>query len=116
MKSIFPFVSTSYEVPMDAVRIARFPPVSSPEAFPSILWKDGSRSAAAAELMKITARELKELGVIERVIPETFRGEPLTQAAIVKRLKADLIYKLKELSSKELPELLEARYQRFRKY
>ena len=60
--------------------------------------------------------ELKELGVIERVIPETFRGEPLTQAAIVKRLKADLIYKLKELSSKELPELLEARYQRFRKY
>ena len=76
----------------------------------------GYSKSEAAELMKITARELKELGVIERVIPETFRGEPLTQAAIVKRLKADLIYKLKELSSKELPELLEARYQRFRKY
>ncbi len=90
--------------------------ILSPEGFASILWKDGSRSAEAAELMKITARELKELGVIERVIPETFRGEPLTQAAIVKRLKADLIYKLKELSSKELPELLEARYQRFRKF
>lgn len=90
--------------------------ILSPEGFASILWKDGSRSAEAAELMKITARELKELGVIERVIPEKFRGEPLTQAAIVKRLKADLIYKLKKLSSKDLPELLEARYQRFRKY
>ncbi|MHC5267644.1 acetyl-CoA carboxylase carboxyl transferase subunit alpha [Enterococcus sp. LJL98] len=90
--------------------------ILSPEGFASILWKDGSRAKEAAELMKITARELKELDVIERVIPETFRGEPLTQAAILKRLKSELIYKLKELSAKELPELLEARYQRFRKF
>jgi acetyl-CoA carboxylase carboxyl transferase subunit alpha len=90
--------------------------VLSPEGFASILWKDGSRAKEAADLMKITAQELKELGIVERVIPETFRGEPLSEAAIVKRMKSDLIRKLKELSTKDLPELLEARYQRFRKY
>lgn len=90
--------------------------VLSPEGFASILWKDGSRAKEAADLMKITAQELKELGIVERVIPETFRGEPLSEAAIVKRMKSDLVRKLKELSAKELPELLEGRYQRFRKY
>lgn len=90
--------------------------VLSPEGFASILWKDGSRAKEAAELMKITAQELKELGIIERVIPETFRGGKLTEEAVIKRLKSDLIRKLKELSEKELPDLLEGRYQRFRKY
>ncbi|WP_426096294.1 carboxyl transferase domain-containing protein, partial [Escherichia coli] len=44
--------------------------VLSPEGFASILWKDGSRAAEAAELMKITAPELRELGIVDRVIPE----------------------------------------------
>ncbi|MEG0293330.1 acetyl-CoA carboxylase carboxyl transferase subunit alpha [Enterococcus sp.] len=90
--------------------------ILSPEGFASILWKDGSRANEAAGLMKITARELKELDVVDRVILETFRGEPLTQEAIIKRLQSDLIHKLKELTRKELTELLEDRYQRFRKY
>lgn len=90
--------------------------ILSPEGFASILWKDGSRAKEAAGLMKITARELKELDVVDRVILETFRGEPLTQEAIIKRLQSDLIHKLKELTRKELAELLEDRYQRFRKY
>lgn len=90
--------------------------ILSPEGFASILWKDGSRANEAAGLMKITARELKELDVIERVVLETFRDEPLTQEAIIKRLQKDLIFKLNELSAKDVPELLEARYQRFRKY
>lgn len=90
--------------------------ILSPEGFASILWKDGSRANEAAGLMKITARELKELDVVDRVILETFRGEPLTQEAIIKRLQSDLIHKLKELTRKELAELLEDRYQRFRKY
>lgn len=90
--------------------------VLSPEGFASILWKDGSRAKEAAELMKITAQELKELKIVERVIPETFRGEKIAEAAIIKRLKDDLIRKLQELSAKDVSELLEARYQRFRKY
>ena len=90
--------------------------VLSPEGFASILWKDGSRANEAAELMKITAPELKELGVIERIIPETFRDESLTNEEIIARMKTDIIYKIKELSQKDSDELLEARYQRFRKY
>jgi acetyl-CoA carboxylase, carboxyl transferase, alpha subunit len=90
--------------------------VLSPEGFASILWKDGSRANEAAELMKITAKELKELGIVERLIPETFRGEALSEEDIIKRMKADLVHKLKELSAKETDELLEARYQRFRKF
>lgn len=90
--------------------------VLSPEGFASILWKDGSRAEEAADLMKITAQELKSLGIIEQVIPETFRGEPLTQDAVVHRIKTDLIWKLKELSQKETKQLVEDRYQRFRKF
>ena len=44
--------------------------VLSPEGFASILWKDSSRSAEAAKMMKLTAADLKKLGVIERVFPE----------------------------------------------
>ena len=44
--------------------------VLSPEGFASILWKDGSRASEAAKVMKITAADLKELGVIEKVIRE----------------------------------------------
>ena len=53
--------------------------VLSPEGFASILWKDGSRAAEAAELMKVAATELFDLEVIDRVIPETFNGEPLSK-------------------------------------
>jgi len=90
--------------------------VLSPEGFASILWKDGSRSEEAADLMKITAQELKDLGVIEQVIPETFRGEALSAKSVVHRIQTDLIWKLKELSKKNTAELVEERYQRFRKF
>lgn len=90
--------------------------ILSPEGFASILWKDGSRAAEAAELMKITANELFEMKVIDRVIPETFNGEKLPQEQINSTLKQALIEKLTELAKQELDELLEARYQRFRKF
>ena len=44
--------------------------VLSPEGFASILWKDGKRAKEASEIMKITAMDLKSLGVIEQIIPE----------------------------------------------
>ena len=44
--------------------------VLSPEGFASILWKDGKRAKEAAEVMKITAKDLLELGIIEKIIPE----------------------------------------------
>lgn len=90
--------------------------ILSPEGFASILWKDVSRAKEAAELMKITAQELKELTIIDRVISEEINGEPLEQVKINRIIKTALINKLSELSKMETNNLIEERYQRFRKY
>ncbi|MDR0614682.1 MAG: acetyl-CoA carboxylase carboxyl transferase subunit alpha [Lactobacillales bacterium] len=90
--------------------------ILSPEGFASILWKDASRSAQAAEYMKLTAPELLEMGVIDKIIPETFNGKMLEPEKIMQILKETLAKELKELSSTSLKELVEQRYQRFRKF
>lgn len=90
--------------------------ILSPEGFASILWKDGSRAKEAAELMKITATELKELTVIDRVIPEEMNGELLEQVKINRIIQKALTTKLKELSKLDTETLIENRYQRFRKF
>ena len=70
--------------------------VLSPEGFASILWKDAGRVAEACEVMKITARDLRKLGVVDEVIPEPENPENLTtrlrlvDAAITKHLDAAL--------------------------
>ncbi|AND72062.1 MULTISPECIES: acetyl-CoA carboxylase carboxyl transferase subunit alpha [Enterococcus] len=90
--------------------------VLSPEGFASILWKDGSRAAEAAELMKVAAAELLELDVIDRVIPETVNGQALSKEKVSRMLQKSLIEKLTELCQTSTEELLERRYQRFRKF
>lgn len=86
--------------------------ILSPEGFASILWKDGSRSTEAAELMKMTAAELKNQGIIDKIIPE--RG--YFSREIVQQIKTHLIDELAHLSALPTEQLLEDRYQRFRKY
>lgn len=86
--------------------------VLSPEGFASILWKDGSRATEAAELMKITAKELKRMTVIDRIIPE--RG--YFSSEIVEMIKEHLKTEINQLRSLSLEELLENRYQRFRNF
>ncbi|MCB4929737.1 acetyl-CoA carboxylase carboxyl transferase subunit alpha [Streptococcus mutans] len=86
--------------------------VLSPEGFASILWKDGSRSIEAAELMKITAGELLKMEVVDKVIPE----HGYFSSEIIQMLKTNLIEELKNLDQYPLNDLLEKRYQRFRKY
>jgi acetyl-CoA carboxylase carboxyl transferase subunit alpha len=90
--------------------------ILSPEGFASILWKDGSRAKEAAGLMKITAKELHELQVIERVIPETKDGEFLSKEVIIADMQQEIIRKIAELSQKSTNQLLAERYQRFRKF
>ncbi|MBF8807764.1 MAG: acetyl-CoA carboxylase carboxyl transferase subunit alpha [Enterococcus lacertideformus] len=90
--------------------------VLSPEGFASILWKDGNRAAEAAELMKVAAAELLELDVIDRVIPETFNGQPLCKEKVSRMIQKSLIEKLTELCRYSTEELIEQRYQRFRKF
>ncbi|WP_164177909.1 acetyl-CoA carboxylase carboxyl transferase subunit alpha [Streptococcus thermophilus] len=86
--------------------------ILSPEGFATILWKDGSRSEEAAELMKITSGELLNMGIVDKVIPE--RGYFTSE--IIKAIKTAIVDELAELSQLSTEDLLEARYQRFRKY
>lgn len=81
--------------------------ILSPEGFATILWKDSSRAPEAAELLKITSKHLLENGVVDKVISEE---------DTVAKLKAALISELAILSELSSEALLEARYQRFRKY
>ena len=86
--------------------------ILSPEGFATILWKDGSRSEEAAELMKITSGELLNMGIVDKVIPE--RGYFTSE--IIAAIKTAIVDELAELSQLSTENLLEARYQRFRKY
>ena len=86
--------------------------VLSPEGFSSILWKDGTRAMEAAELMKITSHELLEMEVVDKVISE--RG--LSAKELLARVKNELQTEIEQLKQLSLEELLEERYQRFRKY
>ena len=86
--------------------------ILSPEGFATILWKDGSRSEEAAELMKITSGELLNMGIVDKVIPE--RGYFTSE--IIEAIKTEIVDELAELSQLSTEDLLEARYQRLRKY
>ena len=81
--------------------------VLSPEGFATILWKDGSRRDEAAELMKITAPHLLEMGLVDAVISEE---------NLIENLKRQLTESLGDLSLLTETELAEQRYERFRKY
>ncbi|KSU25737.1 Acetyl-coenzyme A carboxylase carboxyl transferase subunit alpha [Lactococcus lactis] len=81
--------------------------VLSPEGFATILWKDGSRRDEAAELMKITAPNLLEMGLVDAIISEE---------NLIDNLKRQLTESLGELSLLTETELAEQRYERFRKY
>lgn len=85
--------------------------VISPEGCASILWKDADRAAEAAESLRLTALDAKELGVVEQVISE--RGGDLNK--VCAGLEAELYALLSELKDRPVDALLEARYQRFRR-
>ena len=89
--------------------------VASPEACAAILWKDASRSAQAAEALKITALDLKNLGILDQLLPEPVGGahsDPLKAAEI---LKTAILQNLEELLTMTAEERQELRYQKFRK-
>ena len=89
--------------------------VASPEACAAILWKDAKKSEQAAMALKITAKDLKKLGLIDEILPEPAGGahsEPLEAAATLKKA---LWQNLEELSSMTPQQLKELRYGKFRK-
>lgn len=89
--------------------------ILSPEGFASILYKDASKHKEAAENMKITAKDLKELGVIDTIIKEPAKGIEEEAKKVYDALKKEIIDVLNEVSKLSKEELVENRYNKFRK-
>ncbi len=88
--------------------------VLSPEGFASILWKDSSRSDEACEVMKLTADDLLELGVIDGIVPEPAGGAHENPAALYQVLDTAISHELASLEKMGRSALLEDRYRKFR--
>lgn len=89
--------------------------VISPEGCASIVWRDSTKAELAAEALKITARELVDMDLVDAVVPEPEGGAHTDHEQAAQLLDAVLFQTLTELSAIPLPELLERRYQRFRR-
>lgn len=88
--------------------------VISPEGAAAILWKDASKAKTAAESMKITAPDLKQLGIIDEVIPEIKGGAHKNIEKQAEEIEKVLKASLEQLLKLSEAELIENRYQRFR--
>lgn len=89
--------------------------ILSPEGFASILYKDSSKASDAAENMKITAEDLKKLQIIDKIIEEPEGGAQNNLKQVSQRIKEYIIQEIKELSKLNTQELLNKRYDKFRK-
>lgn len=89
--------------------------VISPEGCAGILWKDRQYKEEAARALKMTSKDLIQLGLVDHVIPEPLGGAHRDPFQMASRLKLYLRNTLKELMAIPIPELLEARYQKFRR-
>ena len=88
--------------------------VAPPEACAAILWRDAGKAPEAAVALKMTAPDLKELGIIDQILPEPLGGahsDPLTAASI---LKEALLHNLETLTEMTPAQRRELRYQKFR--
>ncbi len=88
--------------------------VATPEACAAILWKDAQQAPQAAQALKITANDLKELGILDEILPEPVGGahaDPLTTAATLKQAITRNLAMLSQLTGQQRREL---RYQKFR--
>lgn len=88
--------------------------ILSPEGFASILWKDGSRAKEAATYMKITAKEIKKLGIIDEVITEPNGGAHVAPENTAENVKKYIDRQLKLLCAADIEELVSRRYEKFR--
>ena len=88
--------------------------ILSPEGYASILWKDSSRAEEAAEKMKLTAKDLLDLGVIDEVLKEPNGNAKTDVEKMSETIKKKIVRISKELQQMDKAELLEARYKKFR--
>ena len=90
--------------------------VISPEGCASILWKSAEKASDAAEALGITSGRLRDLGMVDKVIPEPLGGAHRDVDAVVDNVKQALLETLAGLQQKSPNELVEARYQRLMAY
>ncbi len=90
--------------------------VISPEGCAAILWKDRKFAPDAAAALRLTAEDLKELGIVDEVIPEPPGGAHYDHEAAAASLKEAIVRNLDELNGKGQDDLLDRRYVRLRSY
>lgn len=88
--------------------------ILSPEGYSSILWKDSSKYKEAAEKMKLTAEDLLELNVIDKIIPEKIGNIEEAFIETSDYLKKEILNTLKEFKKMNTDEIVEQRYDKFR--
>lgn len=88
--------------------------ILSPEGYASILWKDSSRAEEAAEKMRLTAKDLLDLGVIDEVLKEPNGNAKTDIEKMSEAIKKRIVALTKELKDLDVNELVEKRYEKFR--
>jgi len=88
--------------------------VLSPEGFASILWKDSTRAGEAANLMKLTAKDLKAFGIVDTVVKEPVGGIHTWPDFTMGQIREKLTEELEKLSLQKTNLLLQNRYKKFR--
>jgi acetyl-CoA carboxylase carboxyl transferase subunit alpha len=89
--------------------------VISPEGCAAILWKDRSHAAKASEALKLSAHDLLEMEMVDDVVPEPLGGAHRNPEQAAENLRIAVLRHLEQLRGIPVSELLEKRYQRFRK-
>lgn len=90
--------------------------VISPEGCAAILWRDSAHASEAAEVLKLTAEDLKEFGVVDHVIPEPLGGAHWNSKETIEATKSAILLFSAELKKVSLEEILNKRRQRYLKY
>ena len=89
--------------------------VITPEGCASILWKGSEHAPKAAAALKMTSRDLLRFGIIDEVIPEPLGGAHRDHREAAANLKSYLIHTLRQLKDLPVDELLDRRYDKYRK-
>lgn len=88
--------------------------ILSPEGYSSILWKDSSRYKEAAEKMKLTAKDLYELKVIDKIIEEPSENEEENFISVAEELRKEIQRNINEMNKMNIGKIVEDRYNKFR--
>lgn len=89
--------------------------VISPEGCAAILWNNGSKASEAAELLKLTAQDLFQMGIVDEVVEEPVGGAHRDPRRAADLLKEAVLRNLTEIRNAPLEELIEKRYEKFRR-